>query len=94
MSIKVAKTAGFCYGVKRAVSEAYALSKTDGKFATLGEIIHNRFVVDDLEEKGIKAYERVEDIPEGTDVIIRTHGVSKGILDEIEKRGLNHTCIY
>ena len=88
MEIKVAKTAGFCYGVKRAVSEAYTLSKSDGKFATLGEIIHNRFVVDDLADKGIKAYERVEDIPEGTDVIIRTHGVSKGILQEIEKKGL------
>lgn len=88
MSIKIAKTAGFCYGVKRAVSEAYRLSETDGSFATLGEIIHNRFVVEDLEKKGIKAYERVEDIPEGTDVIIRTHGVSKAVLEEIKKRGL------
>ena len=48
MSIKVAKTAGFCYGVKRAVDEAYSMSEDGGKYATLGELIHNSFVVNDL----------------------------------------------
>ncbi len=97
MSITIAKTAGFCYGVKRAVDEAYKLAEEEGSFATLGELIHNSFVVGDLEKKGIKAYERVEDIPEGTTVILRTHGVPKAVIEEIENRGLKYrdlTCPF
>ena len=97
MCIKIAKTAGFCYGVKRAVDEAYKLSEGDKKYATLGELIHNSFVVSDLEKKGIKAYESVSDIPKDTTVILRTHGVSKAVIDEIEKRGLEYidlTCPF
>ncbi len=97
MCIKIAKTAGFCYGVKRAVDEAYKLSDGDRKYATLGELIHNSFVVSDLEKKGIKAYESVSDIPKDTTVILRTHGVSKTVIDEIEKRGLEYidlTCPF
>ena len=88
MSIKIAKTAGFCYGVKRAVSEAYRLAENPGNYVTLGEIIHNSFVVDDLAKKGIRAYENVRDIPEGASVIIRTHGVPKAVLEEIRNKGL------
>ena len=97
MSIKVAKTAGFCYGVKRAVDEAYSMSEDGGKYATLGELIHNSFVVNDLEKRGIKAYETVEDIPDGTKVILRTHGVSEAVLDEIRMRGMEYidlTCPF
>lgn len=97
MSITIAETAGFCYGVKRAVDEAYKLAAEEGKFATLGELIHNSFVVADLENKGIKAYERVEDIPKDTTVILRTHGVSADVIGEIEKRGMEYrdlTCPF
>ena len=97
MEIKIAKTAGFCYGVKRAVDEAYRMAENDGKYATLGELIHNSYVVDDLEKKGIKAYERVEDIPDGVTVILRTHGVAESVINEISARGLQYidlTCPF
>lgn len=97
MSIKIAKTAGFCYGVKRAVDEAYKMAEDGAEFATLGELIHNSYVVCDLEKRGIKAYENVKDIPEGTTVILRTHGVSEAVLEEIKKRGLEYidlTCPF
>ena len=66
MGIKCAKTAGFCYGVKRAVDEAYRMADGNIRFATLGELIHNKFVVDDLEAHGIRTYDSVSDIPDGT----------------------------
>jgi len=97
MSIKVAKTAGFCYGVKRAVDEAYNMAEAGGEYATLGELIHNKYVVEDLEKRGIRAYEAVADIPDGTKVILRTHGVSEAILEEIKERGLEYidlTCPF
>ena len=61
--ITVAKTAGFCYGVKRAVDGVYAEIEKGNKIATLGHLIHNGQVIAELEEKGVKSYERVSDIP-------------------------------
>ena len=60
MEIKVAKTAGFCYGVKRAVDKVYEVLEQGGKIATLGALIHNRQVIDDLAEKGVYAYDSPE----------------------------------
>lgn len=97
MEIKIAKTAGFCYGVKRAVDEAYKMAESGEKYATLGELIHNNYVVKDLEKKGIRAYERVGDIPDGVNVILRTHGVSEAVIEEIKERGLKYidlTCPF
>ncbi len=97
MGIKCAKTAGFCYGVKRAVDEAYRMADDNIRFATLGELIHNKFVVDDLEAHGIRAYDSVSDIPDGTKVILRTHGVAKSVIDELEQRGIGYidlTCPF
>lgn len=97
MSIKIAKTAGFCYGVKRAVDESYKMAEEKGSFATLGALIHNTFVVEDLEKRGIPAYDTVDEIPEGTTVILRTHGVPKEVIEKIEKRGLKYidlTCPF
>ncbi len=97
MQIKIAKTAGFCYGVKRAVDQAYKMAETGEKCATLGELIHNSFVVNDLKKKGIDVYDSVEDIPRGTKVILRTHGVAEAVIDEISGRGLEYidlTCPF
>lgn len=97
MSIKIAKTAGFCYGVKRAVDESYKMAEEKESFATLGALIHNTFVVEDLAKKGIPAYDTVDEIPEGTTVILRTHGVPKEVIEKIEKRGLKYidlTCPF
>ena len=91
MEVKLAKSAGFCFGVKRAVDQVYEQIKKGGTIYTLGPIIHNEAVVNDLESKGVKVLDHPEDldqIDEGT-VIIRSHGVSKQINQKIEDKGLN-----
>ncbi len=90
--VKLAKTAGFCYGVKRAVDGVYKELK-NGKIATLGPVIHNPQMIADLESKGVYAYDRVEDIPEGYKIIIRAHGVAKAVYDELKGRSYTDlTC--
>ncbi len=89
MSIEIAKTAGFCYGVKRAVNEVYNRCEKGEKIATLGALIHNEQVVNDLKEKGVFVYNSVCEVPTDTTLVIRTHGVGKNVYDEIEKKGLN-----
>ena len=97
MSVEIAKTAGFCYGVKRAVDEVYERSGKNEKIATLGALIHNEHVVGDLKKRGVLVYNSVEEVPQDTTLVIRTHGVGKSTFDEIEKRGLEYidlTCPF
>lgn len=95
ISVTVAKTAGFCYGVERAVKMAYdAVGKYDRIF-TYGPLIHNKSVIADLESKGIKAIESCDSVNIGDAVIIRSHGVGGEVYEELEKRGaviLDATC--
>lgn len=95
MEVKVAKTAGFCFGVKRAVTTVYKeieKGKEIGEVIyTYGPIIHNEQVVKDLEQKGVKVLhspEEIRKLTEGT-VIIRSHGVDKATYDLIQEQGLN-----
>jgi len=91
VEIVLAKTAGFCFGVKRAVDTVYKEIERGGKIYTFGPIIHNEQVVDDLENKGVEIIESVEQlkkIPDGT-VIIRSHGVSRDVYRVIEDKKLN-----
>ncbi len=94
MKVKTAKTSGFCFGVKRAVDRAYQLAQeAKGPIYTLGPIIHNETVVEDLEKKGIHALsgpEELDAVKEGT-VVIRSHGVGKKIYEKIAAQGL--TCV-
>ncbi len=95
--IRLAKTAGFCFGVDRAVNLVYDLVEKGEKVCTLGPIIHNAQLVADLESKGVKIIENVSDAPEGYTIVIRTHGVERQIVDDIESRGLdyvNATCPF
>ena len=95
--IKVAETAGFCYGVKRAVDETFNLVEKGEKIVTLGNLIHNNQVIKNLNAMGVKSYENVSDIPDGSMVVIRAHGVSKKIIDELESRNLKYvdlTCPF
>ena len=90
MEVRLAKSAGFCFGVKRAVQTVYEEVEKGGKIYTYGPIIHNEEVVKDLEKKGVSVIETADDlakIKEGT-VIIRSHGVPKEIYQIIEKQGL------
>jgi len=96
MSIEIAKTAGFCYGVKRAVDKTYELVNSgDNNISTLGHLIHNRDVVTDLEKHGVYAYQDISDIPPNTSVIIRTHGVKKNIIEKLKDREvIDLTCPF
>ena len=99
MEVRLAKSAGFCFGVKRAVDKVYEQIKTGKKIYTYGPIIHNEEVVKDLEEKGVQVIpdkETLQNLKEGT-VIIRSHGVAKEIYDILEQNGLecvDATCPF
>lgn len=99
MEVMLAKSAGFCFGVKRAVEQVYEQIGRGKKIYTFGPIIHNEKVVEDLAEKGVEVIQSIEDlkrIREGT-VIIRSHGVSKDIYRLIEEQGLecvDATCPF
>ncbi|MBQ4517247.1 MAG: bifunctional 4-hydroxy-3-methylbut-2-enyl diphosphate reductase/30S ribosomal protein S1 [Clostridia bacterium] len=98
MDITVAKTAGFCFGVARAVDSAYQCSENkDKKYCTLGPIIHNTQVVNDLKEKGIDVIHSLVERPEDAIVIIRTHGVPEALYREMEEQGIEYldlTCPF
>ena len=93
MEIKLAKTAGFCFGVKRAVDTVYKeAEKNNETIYTFGPIIHNEQVVEDLEKNGVFVVNTVEELKSlksGTTVIVRSHGVGKHIYDLMEACGLN-----
>lgn len=95
--IELAKTAGFCFGVDRAVSTLYKMVEEKKRVCTLGPIIHNPSVVDDLKAKGVEIIERPDEAPENTTVVIRTHGAPKFVLEELKKSGTDYidlTCPF
>ena len=100
MEVKVAKTAGFCFGVQRAVDKVYELiDSCPDRLFTLGPIIHNEEVVNDLEKKGVRvaSEEELKTLPEGSTVVIRSHGVGKKVYDRLEECGLSYvdvTCPF
>lgn len=89
MEIIVGKTAGFCYGVKRAVDGANEEIKKQKKTYCLGEIVHNKEVVKKLEQKGMKFIEKLEEAEKNTNVIIRAHGVPKEIYENADEKKIN-----
>ena len=101
MEVKVAKTAGFCFGVKRAVEMVYEqVEQCEGKqIYTYGPIIHNEEVIKDMKKKGVEIIrdeEELKEIQSGV-VIIRSHGVPKRIQEMLEKQGLccvDATCPF
>ena len=98
MEVRLAKSAGFCFGVKRAAEQVYTHADKGGRIYTYGPIIHNEEVVKDLEQKGVQVIEEenLDSIKEGT-VIIRSHGVEKAVCDHIQDLGLecvDATCPF
>lgn len=100
MEVKVAKTAGFCFGVKRAVEKAYEVAREKKqKVYTYGPIIHNEEVVEDLRKMGVEvleSQEELESLKEGT-VIIRSHGVPASIYRLLKEKNLDYvdvTCPF
>ena len=97
MQIILAKTAGFCFGVNRAVKLTYELLEQGRPVATLGPLIHNPQVVEDLESKGAITCASVDDVPDGCEVVIRSHGVGQSVYDKISTRRLAYhdaTCPF
>ena len=97
MQIILAKTAGFCFGVNRAVKLTYELLEQGRPVATLGPLIHNPQVVEDLESKGAITCDSVDDVPDGCEVVIRSHGVGQSVYDKISTRCLAYhdaTCPF
>ena len=93
MEVILAKSAGFCFGVRRAVEKVYEQLEAGKKIYTYGPIIHNEEVVKDLASKGVEVIESEEELSalkEGT-VVVRSHGVPRRIYDLIEGNGLE--CI-
>ena len=99
MEVQIAKTAGFCFGVERAVNSVYEQIKKGGKIYTYGPIIHNESVVEDLAKKGVEVIsseEELKQVKDGT-LILRSHGVEKKIYDILEKNGIAYvdaTCPF
>ncbi|HKZ46165.1 MAG TPA: 4-hydroxy-3-methylbut-2-enyl diphosphate reductase [Thermodesulfobacteriota bacterium] len=97
MEILVAKNAGFCFGVKRAINMAEECAMDgEGCIHTLGPIIHNPQVVEELEKKGISAVNAIEDVDSGA-IIIRSHGVTLQEMEIVKGKGLkivDATCPF
>lgn len=85
----LAKTAGFCFGVDRAVKTVQRLLSEKGRVYTLGPIIHNPQMVKELEEKGAIAVDTPEQVPTGECLVIRSHGVGEDMMARIQKQGLS-----
>ncbi len=95
--IKLAKTAGFCFGVNRAVNLVYKLVEDGEKVCTLGPIIHNQQLVEDLKSKGVNDISSPDACADGYKIVIRTHGIEKETLSDISNRGIDYidaTCPF
>ncbi|WP_304507452.1 bifunctional 4-hydroxy-3-methylbut-2-enyl diphosphate reductase/30S ribosomal protein S1 [Anaerotignum sp.] len=94
--IILAQSAGFCFGVKRAIEMAYKQIEKKEKTYSYGPLIHNKEVTGDLEKKGLAIIESLDNIEEGA-VLIRSHGVGKALYDALEEKGLgmiDGTCPF
>lgn len=87
MRVILAKTAGFCFGVDRAVNMAYELANSGARAATLGQLIHNSLVTDDLAAKGVRIISSPAEAQRGETVIIRAHGVAAEVYEELKGTG-------
>lgn len=97
MSITVAKSAGFCFGVNRAINIVNSLLDKNVKVSTLGPIIHNMEVVNELESRGCKAVSSIDEVENGATLVIRSHGVPKYVIDKLDENGVKYedaTCPF
>ena len=97
MSINVAKSAGFCFGVNRAIKMVEELLDQNVKVCTLGPIIHNMEVVRDLEKRGCRAVESIDDVKPDETLVIRSHGVPAKTIEEIKNNNIvfkDATCPF
>ena len=86
--ITLAKTAGFCFGVDRAIKLIEKLLDEGKKVATLGPIIHNPQVIEDFKNRGVDIVEHPGEVKDGVTLVLRTHGVTEDVLEEVKKSGV------
>lgn len=99
MDVKIAKTAGFCWGVRRTVDKVFEVAdqRHGGPVVTLGPIIHNPQAVARFREKGVGTVNAIGEVADGTTVVVRTHGAMRAELEKAEGRALevvDGTCPY
>lgn len=98
MEITIARTAGFCWGVRRTVNKVHeTVEEGRPKVATLGPVIHNPQTIENFESKGVQVYGQVEDVPDGTTLVIRTHGAvipQQNLAKERKLEVIDGTCPY
>lgn len=97
MKILVAKSAGFCFGVNRAVKMVYDLVESGKKVYTLGPIIHNPQTLAELEARGVKIVSSPDEVPKDGTVVIRSHGIPRDVFERIQELGLDYadaTCPF
>lgn len=95
MKLITAQTAGFCFGVQRAVDMTTAAAATTHPLCVLGELVHNPVVVEQMEALGVTTVHSMEEIPPGATVVLRAHGVRPSVYSELQSRGipyLDSTC--
>ena len=95
--IIVAESAGFCFGVNRAINILYKLIDENKPACTLGPIIHNMQMVNELREKCVRTIDKISEAKENETIVIRSHGVPQSIVDEINERHLDYidaTCPF
>ena len=97
MKITLAKTAGFCFGVNRAVNTVYDMLENGAKVCTLGPIIHNPQLVEQLAERGVRIVETPDEVMAGETLIIRSHGVPLEVMEKAKEKGIevvDATCPF
>jgi (E)-4-hydroxy-3-methyl-but-2-enyl pyrophosphate reductase len=95
--IRIAKRTGFCYGVREAIDMAKEASAAGKITHTLGQVVHNEGVVQDLQALGIQTVETLDDVDTGAAVVIRAHGVKPEVMARAQERGLeviDGTCTW
>src|SRR3954471_10907632 len=95
--VRIAKRTGFCYGVREAIDKAKEASAAGKATHTLGQVVHNEGVVQDLQELGIRSVETLDDVDHGAAVVIRAHGVRPDVMERANARGLeviDGTCTW
>ena len=97
MKLRLAKNMGFCFGVRRAVDMATGAARERGRVYTLGELIHNRQVVSELENEGVFAISSIDELPPGGTLVIRSHGVPPSVYEECGRKNvpvIDCTCPF
>src|SRR3954464_12402218 len=95
--VRIAKRTGFCYGVREAIDKAKEASAAGKAAHTLGQVVHNEGVIQDLQDLGIRTVDSLDEVAHGAAVVIRAHGGRPDVMERAEQRGLeisDGTCTW